>query len=330
MISREPEILIVDDVEVAANDFAALIKANLRFNVIAVSTSVEAIEVVKKHNIRVVVLDQVMPGKKGTDLYKEIKNINPSIKAIMLTGEASSDEVGLAMRLGFSNYLNKGEILKLPEIVLSLYIQYEIDILKKYSLEKSVLLYRDWKQLFSIKYLLINVFPINGDIIREEEKEVVLDIVVGQDIEDAKRYKYEDTIKLESSLESKLQAEMNLSAVGIREMKSKINSELVSKYSKSYTFASEYVKESQQKFRLPEQPVNPDVKYILRRVIERSPVYKEFRVIIARQCLLCKDVKIYTTVVSKQTNQFTSKQIDYFSDNTHVVTNLGIHGVYEN
>lgn len=135
MISREPEILIVDDVEVAANDFAALIKANLRFNVIAVSTSVEAIEVVKKHNIRVVVLDQVMPGKKGTDLYKEIKNINPSIKAIMLTGEASSDEVGLAMRLGFSNYLNKGEILKLPEIVLSLYIQYEIDILKKYSLE---------------------------------------------------------------------------------------------------------------------------------------------------------------------------------------------------
>ena len=108
MISREPEILIVDDVEVAANDFAALIKANLRFNVIAVSTSVEAIEVVKKHNIRVVVLDQVMPGKKGTDLYKEIKNINPSIKAIMLTGEASSDEVGLAMRLGFSNYLNKG------------------------------------------------------------------------------------------------------------------------------------------------------------------------------------------------------------------------------
>ena len=117
MISREPEILIVDDVEVAANDFAALIKANLRFNVIAVSTSVEAIEVVKKHNIRVVVLDQVMPGKKGTDLYKEIKNINPSIKAIMLTGEASSDEVGLAMRLGFSNYLNKGEILKLPEIV---------------------------------------------------------------------------------------------------------------------------------------------------------------------------------------------------------------------
>ncbi|MFK2724759.1 response regulator [Bacteroides fragilis] len=81
------------------------------------------------------VLDQVMPGKKGTDLYKEIKNINPSIKAIMLTGEASSDEVGLAMRLGFSNYLNKGEILKLPEIVLSLYIQYEIDILKKYSLE---------------------------------------------------------------------------------------------------------------------------------------------------------------------------------------------------
>ncbi len=101
-----------------------------------------------------------MPGKKGTDLYKEIKNINPSIKAIMLTGEASSDEVGLAMRLGFSNYLNKGEILKLPEIVLSLYIQYEIDILKKYSLEKSVLLYRDWKQLFSIKYLLINVFTI--------------------------------------------------------------------------------------------------------------------------------------------------------------------------
>ncbi len=51
MISREPEILIVDDVEVAANDFAALIKANLRFNVISVSTSVEAIDVVKKHNI---------------------------------------------------------------------------------------------------------------------------------------------------------------------------------------------------------------------------------------------------------------------------------------
>lgn len=31
-------------------------------------------------------------------------------------------------------------------------------------------------------------------------------------------------------------------------------------------------------------------------------------------CLLCKDVKIYTTIISKQTNHFASKQIDYFSD----------------
>lgn len=330
MINRESEILVVDDIESAANDFAGLIKENLRFNVIAVSSSAEAIEVVKNNNIRVVILDQVMPEKKGTDLYKEIKNINPSIKAIMLTGEASSDDVGLAMRLGFSSYLNKGEILKLPEVVLSLYIQYEIDILKKYSLNKSVLLYRDWKHLFCVKYFLVNTYLINGDIIKEGEKEVILDIVVGQDIEDAKKYRFEDTVRLESSLESKLQSEMNLSSLGIRELKSKINSELVTKYSKSYTFTSEYTMASQQKFRLPEQPIDTNTKYITRRVIERSPIYKEFRVIIAKQCLLCKDVKIYATIVSKQTNRFSSKQIDYFSDNTHIVNNLGMHGISEN
>lgn len=323
------EVLVVDDIIDAAKDFAELIESNLEIRADATSSPETALEIVKNNNIKVVVLDQVMPNMKGTDLFKKIKQINPFVKALMLTGEAKSDEVGLAFNLGFSDYLNKLDILQLPQKVLILYNKYDIDILKGKSYNKPITLYHDFKHFMCIKYELINIIPNKDLVYQDEEYEVVLDIIAGQDIANTTRYEFENTIKIESSIEDRMKSEMNISDIGIKKIKANINAELISKYNKTTTFISRFTNVSEQKFRLPEQPTDLSVKYITRRVIERSPIYKEFCIVIKKSCLLCKESKIFTIIVSKQTDKFHTRQTDYFSDNTKSTIDLGVHRLKE-
>ncbi|TQE19510.1 response regulator [Streptomyces ipomoeae] len=64
----------------------------------------------------VVVLDQRMgPDLSGTELFQRLRAVRPDVRAIMLTGEASADEVGQALALGFHDYLPRAASPNCPE-----------------------------------------------------------------------------------------------------------------------------------------------------------------------------------------------------------------------
>ena len=77
------------------------------------------------------VIDQVMPVLKGTELFHKIRQIDPNVLAIMLTGEATKEELAKAINVGFSFYLSKNEISKLSNYVLDLFTKYEVAISKE-------------------------------------------------------------------------------------------------------------------------------------------------------------------------------------------------------
>src|SRR5215218_6116056 len=101
---RKIKVLVVDDVAGAAEQYARLIRLGTQLNSIGVDDPNKAIEIVKSNPVCVAVLDQRMPGKSGTELFEEIKEIDASIKAIMLTGEADANEVAQAFRLGYDDH----------------------------------------------------------------------------------------------------------------------------------------------------------------------------------------------------------------------------------
>lgn len=105
-------ILIVDDVP-DQRDMAATILTDLGYKVEKVSSGEEAIEYVKKNKIDLLILDMIMePGIDGLETYQEIIKINPSQKAIIVSGFSETDRVKKAMELGAGAYIKKPYVQK--------------------------------------------------------------------------------------------------------------------------------------------------------------------------------------------------------------------------
>src|SRR4030042_2106893 len=99
-------LLLVDDEE----DFRTTLASRLRkrrLEVWDVEDGMKAVDVVETKPIDVAVVDVKMAGMDGLETLKRIKQINPLIEVIMLTGHASVESGVEGMRLGAFDYLMK-------------------------------------------------------------------------------------------------------------------------------------------------------------------------------------------------------------------------------
>jgi DNA-binding NtrC family response regulator len=99
-------ILIVDDEEELVS--ALVERLTLRgFQAKGVTTGAEALAYLKDATCDVVLLDVKMPGIGGLEVIKDIKEIQPSLEVILLTGHSSEKDAEIGMTLGAFDYIMK-------------------------------------------------------------------------------------------------------------------------------------------------------------------------------------------------------------------------------
>jgi len=99
-------ILIVDD----ETDFLEILKEILEKEftpVISAHSAAEAIEHLKVHNFKAMILDYHMPGVGGVDLLRQIRADGSQIPVIFITGDPSRDLALSAVRLGAADIIEK-------------------------------------------------------------------------------------------------------------------------------------------------------------------------------------------------------------------------------
>ena len=102
----EYRILIVDDEQ----EFAALLSERLTARGLRVETAESgeaAIEMVHGGHFDVVVLDMVMPGLDGIETLRRLREREPDLQVILLTGHATVEKGVDAMKLGAADFLEK-------------------------------------------------------------------------------------------------------------------------------------------------------------------------------------------------------------------------------
>ncbi len=100
------EVLLVDD-EV---DYVETLAERLTARGMKVQTATngkDAIEKAKTTFFDAIVLDYAMPGLDGIETLKQIRQINPNIQVIMLTGHATVDTGVQAIKEGATDLLQK-------------------------------------------------------------------------------------------------------------------------------------------------------------------------------------------------------------------------------
>jgi DNA-binding NtrC family response regulator len=99
-------ILIIDDEESVRSSLSLLLKDT--YHVETASTAEEALALVHREpHPDGVLLDVLLPGGDGYSLLKQIKELDPKISVIMLTGAGSVRGAVQAMQHGALNYLSK-------------------------------------------------------------------------------------------------------------------------------------------------------------------------------------------------------------------------------
>ncbi|RKY32054.1 MAG: hypothetical protein DRP68_04230 [Candidatus Omnitrophota bacterium] len=121
--SQDASILIVDD-NPQVRETLQLFLERKGFRVLAASSGEDALMKVKLDKPKIVILDIRMPGMDGVVVLRNMKQLDPSIKVIVLTSVRDDYIMKEAQQEGASEYLIKPyDLEKLDVIVTSLLLQ---------------------------------------------------------------------------------------------------------------------------------------------------------------------------------------------------------------
>ncbi len=96
-----------------ADDEIELLRAHLLFlekkgyEVVTVSNGTDAIDLCRKQNFDLVLLDEMMPGLSGLETLQRIKEISPSLPVVMVTKSEEEDIMNQAIGSKIADYLIK-------------------------------------------------------------------------------------------------------------------------------------------------------------------------------------------------------------------------------
>lgn len=100
------KILIVDDqfgIRILLNE--VLHKEG--YTIFQAANGPQAIEIVKKHNPDLVLLDMRLPGMNGPEIFRKMKEINDQIRVIIMTAYGEHEMIDVTKELGVLHHFIK-------------------------------------------------------------------------------------------------------------------------------------------------------------------------------------------------------------------------------
>ena len=119
-------ILAIDDAPIVLRALGHILKED--YNVIVAKSGEQGIELAKKHNPSLILLDVMMPEMSGFDVIKLLKadNATKSIPIILTTGDDSTASREKGYVLGAADYIEK----PFSEIVVKKRVEFNIQFVE--------------------------------------------------------------------------------------------------------------------------------------------------------------------------------------------------------
>ncbi|MCX7982240.1 MAG: response regulator [Syntrophales bacterium] len=101
-------ILVVDDEDINIDILVEWLEL-MGFEVLAARSGEEALDIMEQRRgeIDLIILDMVMPGLSGEQVFYRLKELTPEAKVIIISGYALEDKVSRLIRDGAISFLQK-------------------------------------------------------------------------------------------------------------------------------------------------------------------------------------------------------------------------------
>lgn len=123
-MSQKVKILIVDD-EAVMRDTMSDWLLEKGFNVVSVTSGMEAIEKVKTGSFNIAFVDMKMPGLDGLEVLRAMKRIDPETAVVIMTAYATIETAIEAMKEGAYEYMIKPFSLDVVELIVKKIVKYQ-------------------------------------------------------------------------------------------------------------------------------------------------------------------------------------------------------------
>jgi response regulator RpfG family c-di-GMP phosphodiesterase len=144
---KEIRVLIVDDEEFIRDSIKTILETEGFYTFIA-DDAFEALKILDKNYIDVVISDMKMPGMDGISLLKKIKIDYPNIAVLLITGYPNIDNAIESVKSGAFDYITKP--FKVNDLLIKISKAYESSKLKREVVElKQLLSIYDSSKFFS-------------------------------------------------------------------------------------------------------------------------------------------------------------------------------------
>ena len=103
---EQMKMMLVDDEERFLSTTQKLLSRK-GYDVLTTSSGSESLDILRTHNVHVVILDVKMPWMDGIETLKAIKRNYPLVEVIMLTGHGTVDSAVEGLKSGATDYMTK-------------------------------------------------------------------------------------------------------------------------------------------------------------------------------------------------------------------------------
>jgi two-component system nitrogen regulation response regulator NtrX len=163
-----PTILIVDDEKGVQTSIRGILE-DAGFDSEAVSSGEEALELLVKKEIPVVLLDVWLPGMDGLEALAKLRQINPETVVIMISGHGSIETAVRATKLGAFDFVEKPlsldkTILAVKNALHQFQLQEENRLLRE-QIEQKYVMIGDSVPMQALRQQIAFAAPTNGRVL---------------------------------------------------------------------------------------------------------------------------------------------------------------------
>ncbi|MGD2271355.1 MAG: hybrid sensor histidine kinase/response regulator [Desulfobacterales bacterium] len=113
----ENTVLLVDDEE-DIRDVIGISLSDLGYEVLIAESGQQALRLFEKHSPPIVLTDIKMPGIDGIELLRRLKELNPDVEVIMITGHGAMDLAIMSLKYAATDFITKPINVEVLEVAL--------------------------------------------------------------------------------------------------------------------------------------------------------------------------------------------------------------------
>jgi DNA-binding NtrC family response regulator len=106
-MSQKVKILILDDEQDILNVIERFLNRRKLVDVLTCTNPIEAIQLIKNGDFKMLLTDIMMPEMNGVDVLKEVVKSKPEVKVIMMTAYSTIDKILECDKIGAVDYVTK-------------------------------------------------------------------------------------------------------------------------------------------------------------------------------------------------------------------------------